>query len=355
MLNLFNDTLLKLRQANQPEDVFGRLSPPLEQSLRDLYREMVIEIHPDHNRLRVAEATEAFKLLQEWHEAAKIKVGSGTYGTEPTLEISSRRHHYVSGKPAIAGDLCDVFTARADGKRKVVVKVVRHPKNNDLLLAEATALREIHEQLDRAPLRAHFPVLIESFRIKDEAGALRQANVLRHEDEVFSLAQVREKYANGIDSADAAWMFNRMIAALGKTHEIGFVHGAIVPEHVLIRPSDHNGILIDWCYSVRSGDIVKAISPDRKEFYPPELLQKRAATPATDLFMAAQCMTFILGGDVATGELPASVPKPIAALLRACLIPAPKRRYQNAWHIFDDFKAILERLYGEPKFRPFTM
>ncbi len=355
MLNLFNNYLLKLRQAAQPEDVFGRLSAPQAECLRELYRDMVIELHPDHNQLRVAEATEAFKLLQEWHEAAKIKVAAGTYGTEPTLEVSSRRHHYVSAKPAIAGDLSDVFTARADGKRKVVVKVVRHPKNNDLLLAEATALRELHEHLDRTPLRAHFPVLIETFRLKDESGAERQTNVLRHEAEVFSLADVRKKYPDGIDPADAAWMFNRMIAALGKTHEVGLVHGAIVPEHVLIRPKDHNGILIDWCYSVRSGEQIKAISPSRKAFYPPEVLQKLAATPATDLFMAAQCMIEILGGDVATGQLPSSVPKPIAALLRACLIPAPKRRYQNAWHIFDDFKEILERLYGEPTFRSFTM
>lgn len=355
MQTLFNNYLLKLRQANQPEDVFGRLSPPLAQNLRELYMEMVVELHPDHNQLRVAEATEAFKLLQEWHEAAKLKVASGIYGTKPTLEVSSRRHHYVSGKPAIRGDLCDLFTARADGKRKVVVKVVRHPKNNDLLLAEATALREIHEHLDRTPLRAHFPILIESFRIKDEVGALRQTNVLRHEAAVFSLADVREKYPDGIDPADAAWMFNRMIAALGKAHEVGIVHGAIVPEHVLIRPKDHNGILIDWCYSIRSGDRIKAISPPRKPFYAPEVLQKLPATPATDLFMTAQCMTFILGGDVATGDLPASVPKPIVALLRACLIPAPKRRYQNAWSVFDDFKEILARLYGEPTFRPFTM
>lgn len=355
MLNLFNNYLLKLRQAAQPEDVFGTLPAPFEQSLRDMYMEMVIELHPDHNQLRVAEATEAFKLLQEWHEAAKNKVAAGTYGTEPTLELSSPRHHYVSGKPPQAGDLCDVYTAQVDGKRKVIIKVVRHPKNNDLVSAEATALREIHDHLDRTPLRAHFPVLIETFRIKDMVGAERQTNVLRYEAETFSLADVWKKYPDGIDPADAAWMFNRLIAALGKTHEIGLVHGAVVPEHVLIRPKDHNGILIDWCYSVRTGEQIKAISPSRKAFYPPEVLQKLSATPATDLFMAAQCMTFILGGDVATGQLPASVPKPITALLRACLIPAPKRRYQNAWRIFDDFKEILERLYGTPKFRPFTM
>ncbi len=355
MQALFNNYLLKLRQATQPEDVFGSLSRPLEQSLREIYREMVIELHPDHNQLRIPEATEAFKLLQEWHAAAQTKVMAGTYGTEPTLEVSSRRHHYLSGKPPIVGDLCDVFTARADGKRKVIVKVARHPKNNDLLSAEVTTLRAIHAHLDGTPLRAHFPVLIETFRLKDEVGALRQTNVLRHEADSFSLADVRKRYPEGLHPADAAWMFNRMVAALGNAHEAGWVHGAVVPEHVLIRPKDHNGILIDWCYSVRSGQQIKAISPARRPFYPPEVLQKLAATSATDIFMAAQCMIFILGGDVTTDSLPSTVPKPITALLRACLIPAPKRRYQNAWHIFDDFKEILERLYGEPTFRPFTM
>jgi hypothetical protein len=69
--------------------------------------------------------------------------------------------------------------------------------------------------------------------------------------------------------------------------------------------------------------------------------------------MAARCMVRLLGGRAAPLEPPAHVPKPIRALLAACLLPAPQRRANDAWQIFEDFREILGRLYGPPQFRPF--
>jgi len=43
------------------------------------------------------------------------------------------------------------------------------------------------------------------------------------------------------------------------------------------------------------------------------------------------------------------------ALLRACLIPSPQRRINDAWELLDDFQDILQRLYGPRTFRPFHM
>jgi serine/threonine protein kinase len=160
---------------------------------------------------------------------------------------------------------------------------------------------------------------------------------------------------HGIDAADMAWIFNRLLAALAVAHAQGIVHGAVTPDHLLLRLSDHNGILIDWCYSVEIGSTIAAISPPYRAFYPPEVLAKQPATPATDLYMAAQCMVALLGGDVAAGQIPPATPRPIAALLRGCLIPSPHRRAQGAWEIFGEFRDILARIYGPPHFRPFTL
>ena len=71
--------------------------------------------------------------------------------------------------------------------------------------------------------------------------------------------------------------------------------------------------------------------------------------------MAARCMVRLLGGQRSTSDLPAGVPQPLQSLLKACLIPAPARRPDDAWEVLDDFKEILERLYGPPAFRPFHM
>jgi serine/threonine protein kinase len=219
----------------------------------------------------------------------------------------------------------------------------------------AQALRKIDRALDGQLTRAHFPTLVEHFLLRTAAGDQRHTNVLRAEAGYVSLAEVVYAYPNGLAPADAAWMFNRILTTLGIAHSLGIVHGAVVPAHVLVRPNDHNGMLIDWCYSVPVGEPLKAISPPYAADYPPEVRAKQPATPATDLYMAARCMTRLLGGHPATLELPKSVPRPIRTLLSACLLPSAQRRIDDAWHVFDDFHEILGRLYGPPQFRPFAM
>ena len=79
------------------------------------------------------------------------------------------------------------------------------------------------------------------------------------------------------------------------------------------------------------------------------------STPATDLYMAALTMVRLLGGDVGTKALPPTCPPRLRAFLRSCLIEAPARRPQHAWDLFDEFQALLKRLFSKPTFRPFMM
>mgnify|MGYP000978307487 FL=1 len=164
--------------------------------------------------------------------------------------------------------------------------------------ARAKALREIERGLAGQRVRAHFPTLIEHLLVSDAAGARRQMNVLRAEQGVVSLAEVIRAYPAGLDPADAAWMFNRVLAALGSAHSLGLLHGAVTPAHVLVRPADHNGILVGWCASVPIGEPLRLRSPAYAADYPPEVAARQPATPATDIYLAAACMARLLGGDV---------------------------------------------------------
>lgn len=343
-----------LRSASCPEDVFGPLTPHDVAGLKQRYRDLAIIAHPDHNAQQVAAATAAFQRLQHWFAVASAKVAQRTYGRSPQLIVNTKRAQYVSCTPPLHGDLSDLYAAEASGNH-VLVKVARSARNNDLLQTEAHALGWLARALDGKKLRAHFPTLIEHFFLDDSVGMRRYGNVLRAEPGTVTLAAVLAAHPAGLDLRDAAWIFNRVLAALGATHDLDLVHGAVVPSHVLIRPEDHNGILIDWCYSVPSGTPLKAISLLDMAAYPPEVRAKQPVTPATDLYMAAQLLLRLLGGDSATHELPQHVPTPLRALVRACLIPAPPRRTSDAWQLFDDFREILATLYGLPVFRPFRM
>lgn len=353
MIMTLSDLLHILRHANTPDDLFGALPAPTPAALKQRYRELAAIAHPDRNPGRVAEAEEAFKRLQQWYVVAQMQLARHGHAA-PYLDVATRLHHYMSDAAPFPGDLCDLFPAEADGRR-VLLKVVRHARNNDLLQAEARALQEIDHAVTGQAVRAHFPTLWESFPMRDAAGVQRQVNVLQHEGEYVSLAKVLQVYPTGIELADAAWMFNRLLAALAVIHNLGLVHGAVTPAHILIRPADHNGLLIDWCYSVPTGDLIQAMSPPYTGDYPPEVPARQPATAATDLYMAARCLLRLLGGNPVTGALSDRIPKPLQRLLRSCLLPAPQRRASDVWELFDDFQEILHERYGQRKFRPFVV
>ena len=344
-----------LQQATCPEEVFGEG----ETAVKATYRHLAAQTHPDAHPHDQAAADEAFKLLQTWYAEAQRKITQGCYGQPLRIRVTSANYVYEGSKRPFLGDLCHLYPSHAASQR-VLLKIVQHSRNNDLAQAEARTLYQLDQALRGEPLRAHFPTLVESFLLRDSDGISRQTNVLCRESDTVTLADIIAAYPNGIHPADMAWMLNRLLAALAVAHSQGLVHGAVLPPHLLLRPADHNGVLLDWCYSVEIGRPIKAISPPYRAWYPPELLAKQPATPASDLFLAARCMVAMLGGRVAGQENgivwgKTAVPRPITALLQSCLIPAPHRRPDNGWELFEAFRSILGELYGAPQFRPFQM
>ena len=87
---------------------------------------------------------------------------------------------------------------------------------------------------------------------RDDArsGVRRHANLIGALGGFRSLAEVRSAFPAGLDPRDAAWMWRRLLVAIGAAHRAGVIHGAVLPEHVLIHPAEHGLVLVDWCYSV---------------------------------------------------------------------------------------------------------
>ncbi|MCS6938972.1 MAG: hypothetical protein RMJ55_08290 [Roseiflexaceae bacterium] len=346
----FDELIQRIAQATDPADLFGNEACTDAAALRRCYLRLAATLHPDRHPDRIAEATAAFQRLQHWRNEAHRRLQMSS----AALHVTTRQHVYRCDELPLSGDLCDLFPSTA-GSERVVLKIVRNARNNDLLQAEADALRTFDRELNGQAVRAHFPSLLEDALLTDMAGTQRWTNILRFASGAVTLDAVMRAYPQGLHPADAAWMFNRLLATLAIAHGLGLVHGAVIPPHVAIFPEDHNGMLFDWCYSVAPGELLKAVSPPYRALYPPEVLERRPVSPATDLFMAARCMALLLGSDASASRFPEVVPRSLQRLLRVCLIPAPHRRPSDAWAVFDDLQTLLRAHYGPPQFRPFVM
>jgi serine/threonine protein kinase len=287
------------------------------------YRRLLRIVHPDvAPAARRAAATAATAALSALFTRKDV--------------LTTRRGSYRLGDRIARGDLADL-TALDDDK---LLKLPRRPADNDMVRAEITALTTLHGTSDPR-YRAYAPRLVEAFVHEDDSGVRREAVVLERLAGFLPLTGMEHR----LDPRDVAWIWRRLLTGLGWAHRAGVVHGAVLPEHVLIHPERHGVVLVDWCYSVAPGQPVAAIVSRHRAAYPPEVLDKRPATPATDIHMASGLALRLI----------ADPPAPIRRFAAGCRYAAPRMRPQDAWQLLAELDELLEKLYGPRTFRPFTV
>lgn len=265
---------------------------------RQAYRSLAKIVHPDAaDSHRRQPANEAFAKLNDLYKGRRQQ-------QEPTFR----------------GDLADLFE---DGD--LLVKVARGRAVNDLLAAEATALRRLRTH-GRADYRAYAPELTDSF---DYHG--RTTNVVKRQRGFRSLAETAD-----LDPGDLLWVWRRLLAGLGWAHHAGVVHAAVFEEHVLIDPRVRGLVLVDWCYSAAVGARPKALIARREAEYPPEIPAAKPVTAATDIHLATSLMKRLFGPDM---------PLPLRRFADGCLYDAPRMRPQNAWRLLAELDEIIPSRY----------
>jgi len=295
------------------------------------------------------------------------------------IAIEHKNKKYVLTDKLASGDICDVYNCvvfNGTNEYPVVFKVVKQSADNDLVENEAKILGRLYPPTAKDEKFYRFlPRVLDSFLVPSQ----RRVNILPWFNEHRSLAEVLEAFPDGIDFRDMVWMFNRILHGIGFAHTNRIVHGALIPPHVLIHPTDHGAKIIDWSYAVDitpkkakakkgptlydyltddtflSNPHVKAISAPYKDFYAPEILAKETPTAATDIYMAAKCAVALVGGNVSTNQMPDSVPKLVRDFLKTCLWSVPSKRPQDAWDAHEEFDGVLKRAIGKRKYRPFPM
>ena len=353
-----------LKQATTPEEVFGKLVGTPEEMLeagRAIFRQIAKVTHPDFytGTAEWARANLAFTQLARLWEQAQAKFADGTYGTKSDFEpfiLQTSTTAYTVERLLARGDICTLYSGHAAGSGPRILKIPLQPTDNDLLANEARILKHLQKSQGYVELRYFVSRLAESFVYQEKnSGITRQINVLESVDGLYSLKEVRAAYLHGVDSRDMAWMWRRLLVALGFAHASGVIHGAVLPTHILIQPREHGVVLIDWSYAVREGERISAISSEYRAWYPAEVFTHEEALPGLDIAMAARCMFELLGGDPLKQTLPEHVPWQLASYLQGCTLANPRRRPQDARRLLSDFDALIARLWGPRTFREFVM
>jgi len=172
------------------------------------YRKLAKLVHPD-----AAAAAESAAATAAFARLARLFAERG--GTE----LRTPQAVYRVGGRVASGDIADL--AAVDGNR-ALLKVPRRPADNDLMTAEADALRRLWRDGD-PKYRPYAPRLLESFVHEDAARNRRRVNVVERLNGFVPLSRI----TTAIDPRDAAWMWRRLLVGLGWAHRAGVVHGAI--------------------------------------------------------------------------------------------------------------------------------
>ena len=271
----------------------------------------------------------------------------------PRLAVAGRT--YVIEGLLAKGDSSNVYRGRWVRRlgELVVLKVLRSLGDADLVQREFTVLERL--RASSAQGAQHFvgrlPQPIGIGASRDAPNARLVAVYGWHSGYQHTLEDVCQVHPRGVAGEVAVWLFKRQLELLGFAHRSGFVHGAVLPPHVLVHPRDHGAMLVGWsAASERSrGEPLKAVSRNWKRFYPDDVLAARSVTPATDIAMAARSVLAAVGAE--GFDRAPSLPQALAGLL----VEAARGLYDDAWSLVGAVEQVSLSCYGPPSYHPIQM
>lgn len=266
--------------------------------------------------------------------------------------VTAGANRYQIEARLTVGDIAAIHRGRCvEGPRaglEVAAKLALERADNELMLVEVAALQRL--QAAEGAQRRQLPELLDLFQGGERAGSIM--TWLAGLDGVA----LRERFPGGISPEHVIWIGRRLLSVAGFAHKHGVVHANIEPAHVIVRAEDHHVSLIDWCWSVtepaRTRQGFRVYNPD---YSAPEVQEKKSPLPAADLYSIGRCLLFFLGGDLASGEMPAQVDDRLQRFIRYLTRPSPLQRAQDAWDMFLELERVRTAIYGPHRFQEFVV
>ncbi len=264
------------------------------------------------------------------------------------------------------GESSDVFLAErvTPIRERIVIKVLRAHSDLDLFERQAMVLDHLLSS-GHAPVSLHSRIPQPLFRDGTLAPSAlsngsaddssMRAFVYRYRSGFTqTLDDVVRAFPGGVEGQHVAWMWRRILEALHWIHSCGVVHGAILPQHLVVHARDHGVNLLGFGCAARLSERepIAAIALERPEFYPEDMRAGRPATPDLDLVMAARVIRYVLSGGRHT--LPEGAPAALGRLLQSCTQPKSLPT-TDAWRLRSLVGEAARQDFGPPKYYRFDL
>lgn len=304
------------------------------------------KVHPDmfQESADKEKADKAFAHLLSLKEQGEGKSpipGSNSRRASKSTMTSKKYTYVMNGKFAENDTFTKYNATFMDGNEKALISILNDPRDNDLAEAHVDALRKLDQV--SPDYRMYYPHFLEEFRFRDETTNIDRKMVVTLENKGFrTMADIFEEYPDGISARDVAWMFRRMLVAVGNAHDMGIVNGAPNVDAFMIHDEMHGIILADWQYSVPVGGTLKAVPSTYRDIYPEYALNKEPVDGSLDIHIISA---------MAEGLLEDNSPRQLFSFFQGCRLD----KVPAASVLLAEFDQLLDRLYGKRTFHKFKL
>jgi len=353
------EAMSQIGQAREPEDLFPPINVPADYNgVRYVFAELSRKVHPDLVPAKLRDdAGLAYGKLSMLYAAHTQNAADASVSQHHIEILSSEKYAYTIRDGNIGGtEISNLYLAERSGatETKTCVLHLSMPtiKHSMAAIDHEAKILAILARDGEPKAAAFYPRYLESVGREDSAGTMR-ANALDGYGGTISLEMVKSLgFPEGLDLRSVAWIWRRILFAIGNAHAAGVWHGAITPKSVRILPAEHGLVLTNWTRAY-SDNLVPPIRSERgicsdPEFYPDELFSGTAAGPGSDIYMATKLMSWLMR--------PADREQPeIKAFIAGCTLPYATGRPTNAFKLKDEFEEILMDLFGPRAFTPMIL
>ena len=271
-------------------------------------------------------------------------------GLTPRLSVGSeiagnRAYRSLVGTSSTGAVNLDYPSTSEPDEGNVLIKIPLNSTGERILRRENNIIKYLRRQAGGTSYLKYLPEPLVNTSQSDPDNY-----PYRYDPALLTAGHIRRHFPEGLDGRHLAWMFNRMLEVLGFVHREGTVHGAVLPQHLLFDVRTHGLILADWTHAKRIGSRFTFLPRKYRPWYPPEARHRQYAVPQSDIYMAAQCLIYLGGAAPEAGRLPEQLPPKFKTFLRSCLLESPRMRPADAWQLHEEFRDILEDIYGPPEF-----